>query len=296
MSKYLPPISVVSPAVVRILGCNPGKFTLQGTNTYLIGSGKQRILLDTGEGLPEYSKLLGDYLNLTGIEVSHVLLTHWHGDHTGGVPDLVLKNGLKRDSSVVAPLVYKMPDESDDPNNLKVRDQPFLPIHDGQVFETEGATLVAHYTPGHTNDHMSFFLEEEKAVFPGDNILGEGTSVFSDLARYIETLQKTKRINGGDIAKLYPGHGDIVLNVHEKIDEYILHRQQREDQILDMLKRAQTSLSTQDITKSIYPTVPEHVLRWAENGIWLHLEKLRLENKAACHAVGEWVASSREKL
>lgn len=295
MPKYIPPISVLSPAVVRILGCNPGKFTLQGTNTYLIGSGKQRILLDTGEGMPEYTKLLGDYLRATGIEISHVLLSHWHGDHTGGIPDLVTNNGLYNDKSVAAPLVYKMPEESEDLSNLTVRNHSYLPIQDGQVFATEGATLVAYYTPGHTDDHMSFWLEEEKALFPGDHILGEGTSVFSDLARYIDTLKKMKKINNGDISKLYPGHGDIVLNVHEKIDEYILHRQQREDQILDILRNSQSALTAESITKNIYPTVAENVLKWAENGIFLHLEKLRLENKAINNNE-EWVAAAREKL
>ncbi len=45
----LPPTSTLSGLVMRILGHNPGAFTLQGTNTYVIGKGKKRLLLDTGE-------------------------------------------------------------------------------------------------------------------------------------------------------------------------------------------------------------------------------------------------------
>lgn len=82
--------------MTRVLGLNPGAHTLQGTCTYLIGKGRKRILLDTGEGRPAYPALVKQALAQTGGEgIETVLLTHHHYDHCGGLDDIRREFGAK---------------------------------------------------------------------------------------------------------------------------------------------------------------------------------------------------------
>ncbi|UKZ76045.1 hypothetical protein TrVFT333_003741 [Trichoderma virens FT-333] len=85
----LPMVQRLSPRCIRILGGNPGKFTLQGTNTYLLGTGHFRILIDTGEGRPVWIQALKETLAQENATVKLAVISHWHHDHTGGIADLV---------------------------------------------------------------------------------------------------------------------------------------------------------------------------------------------------------------
>ncbi|PIO77613.1 hypothetical protein TELCIR_00277 [Teladorsagia circumcincta] len=76
-------ITQISPNVIRILGQNPGPFTLQGTNTYLVGSNEKMFLIDAGEpDNPRYIDRLREALGVATIE--GIICTHWHHDHLGG--------------------------------------------------------------------------------------------------------------------------------------------------------------------------------------------------------------------
>ncbi|RAL03810.1 putative metallo-beta-lactamase domain protein [Aspergillus ibericus CBS 121593] len=273
----------LSASVIRILGGNPGKFTLQGTNTYLIGRGHQRILIDSGQGEPSWAARLKALLAEENATVHQALLTHWHPDHVKGIPDL-----LKICPEAV---IYK-----NDP------DLGQESIEDGQVFSVEGATLRAYHTPGHTVDHMMFVLEEEDAVFTGDNVLGHGTSVFEDLKTYLSSLQRMQhRVSG----RGYPGHGAVIENATAKITEYIKHRQQREDEVVRVLRynhldvaddesspERKQSWTPLELVKVIYKDVPESLHLPASHGVQLVLNKLEDEGRVSQDGSGKWSLES----
>lgn len=281
----LPEVERLSPACIRILGGNPGKFTLQGTNTYLLGTGSRRILIDSGEGKPSWAAAIKAALDREQASVETLLITHWHHDHVGGISDLL---SFSPDTQV-----HKHQPEGGQHN-----------IDDGQTFSAEGVTLTAVHSPGHTVDHMAFVFKEEDAMFTGDNVLGQGTAVFEDLATYLSSLQRMRHLFKG---RALPGHGPVIPEGPAKVSEYVQHRQQREDQVVQTLKskndnsRVETEgeadkWSAMELVKVIYRDVPEELHVPACNGVLQILRKLEGEGKVVQAGTDRWALRDRSSL
>ena len=279
--------------MVRILGGNPGKFSLQGTNTYLVGDGPRRILIDTGEGRPVYTEYLQRALKEQNAVIDSIILTHWHHDHVGGVQQ-VLALCPANDK----PKVYK---------HLPTAGAGQTNFDDGHIFRVPGATLRAFHSPGHTHDHMALILEEEDAMFTGDAVLGHGTTVFEDLTAYMTSLERMQTAFNG---WAYPGHGQVLGDGVGKIREYISHRKQRELEVLNVLRREREDQSaaaaaseatrnawgSMDIVKVIYRDYPENLHLPAEGGVKQVLQKLARDGKVVEGKDGLWRTTEKAAL
>lgn len=244
--------------------------TLQGTNTYIVGTGKRRILIDTGDSdVPQYINHLRSVLNYEGIDLAHIFISHWHHDHIGGLTDIL--DEFKEKTKYCQ--VWKYPRAEEDlPKNVAIE-----PLKDGQEFTVEGATVRIVHTPGHTEDHIVVHLLEDNAVFSGDCILGEGTAVFEDLYDYMNSLREIANIQPNVI---YPGHGNVIQNPMEKIQFYITHRTEREQQIMNVLSNnRERSFGEPDLVKMIYVDLPEKLIKAAETNVGHHLAKLLKEQR-----------------
>lgn len=245
----------------------------------MVGQGPKRLLIDTGEGKPEWLQSLKKVLSDEKASIDQAILTHWHPDHVGGVSDLL--QFLPKTN------IFKN-QPSDEQSDIK----------DGQVFTIEGATLRAFHCPGHTVDHMALILDEEDAMFTGDNVLGHGTAVFEDLSAYMDSLQRMQHQFSG---RAYPGHGPVIEDGKSKIQYYIKHRKEREEQILKVLSQKQTDGSqdwkSMDIVKVIYKDVPESLHVPAEGGVKHVLNKLEIEGKVTQQAgLSMWTLKSQAAL
>lgn len=142
-------------------------------------------------------------------------------------------------------------------------------------------------------------------MFTGDNVLGQGTAVFEDLSTYLNSLEKMKGLFTG---RAYPGHGPVIADGRAKILEYILHRQQREQQVIEVLgsrklsdKRSEdndlTHWDSMEIVKIIYKDVPENLHIPAHGGVMQVLRKLQQEDKVAVDAsTKRWRINTRAAL
>ena len=242
---------------IRVLAPNRSVYTLEGTNSWVVGGGPT-IVIDPGPATREHL----DELERAAGKVAHVLVTHHHGDHAEGAAAFAKRVG--------APLhAWRL--------------EGAERIRDGAAFEAPGAELVATHTPGHTADHVCFHSPGDGALFTGDTVVGRGTTFIDppdgDLARYIVSLE---RLLGLGPRTIYPGHGPVVFDAEAKLREYLEHRADRERQIVDAL--AEGPRSVRDLVAAIYSQdhAPD-VLPLAARSAMAHLVKLRAEGKAAAN-------------
>ncbi|CAL8086603.1 unnamed protein product [Orchesella dallaii] len=272
--NVIPKVSQLSGRVWRFLGCNPGHMTLQGTNLYLVGTGPSRILVDAGQdGFPEYIETLSTFLKDHKISLERIIVTHWHRDHVGALDDMKDSIFSKYQSP---PLIHKFKRIEKPEHDVIPDGYTRINLTDNEKIKTEGATLEVLFTPGHTSDHASLYLHEEKAVFSGDNILGEGTSTFEDLHDYMKSLE---RILETDPTIIYPGHGPVVEQPKDKIKYYLKHRREREQQIFDVINTTLKPITSMEIVSSVYTDTPKQLWRAAELNVIHHLEKLIKEKR-----------------
>jgi glyoxylase-like metal-dependent hydrolase (beta-lactamase superfamily II) len=188
--------------ILRVVAPNPGPMTLEGTNTYLYGSGPCAVI-DPG---PDDERHLAA-VRTAGEErggIGLVLLTHSHGDHADGAERLGAE---------------------------------VVQLGDGE--ERLGLRAVA--TPGHAPDHVCL-MTDDGVCFSGDLVLGSGSTFVppdgGSLAAYMDSLH---RMEEETIELIAPGHGPWITDPTAKLAEYVEHREMRERRLLDALKRGERS-------------------------------------------------------
>ena len=247
--------SALSPLVRRIVANNPGPMTGPGTNTYLVGI-DEIVVVDPGPDDPDH---LDAIAGCGGDRIRWIACTHTHIDHWPGVAGLKERTGAE----VLA---------FDARDGLEID----RPLSDGDPIEATEFVLRAVHTPGHASNHLCYLLEQERMLFSGDHIMDGSTVVIrppdGDMRAYLEQLERLKAWRPR-LRSIAPGHGHLIEHPVAKIDEYLEHRHEREQQVLECVTSG--TKTVKKIVAALYPDLIDELVPMAEGTVEAHLIKLK---------------------
>jgi len=265
----------LSPLVSRVLAPNPGPFTFKGTGVYILGAGPSVAVIDPGPALPSHVENLKRIL--ASRRVSHILVTHTHRDHSPAAAALKIWSGAE---TYGVPLA-SAPSVAGEGMVDEAHDHDFVPdvvVQDGMRVQGEGFILECIATPGNTANHICYVLQEERALFSGDHVMGWSTSVIAppdgDMGQYLASLEKLK---AREDHILYPTHGSPITKPQEWLGQLIAHRHMREEQILAALKTG--PLSIFELVEKLYSTLDGALRPAAAQQVAAHLVHLKARGK-----------------
>jgi glyoxylase-like metal-dependent hydrolase (beta-lactamase superfamily II) len=259
----------LSPRVTRLRANNPSPMTLDGTNGYVVQVGPRTLVaIDPGPIDDAQRDAFVAVARERDASYAAILVTHGHPDHFPGAAPLAAATG--------AP-VWAHPD---------ARFPHDRALGDGERLVFEDAAFEAVDAPGHARDHLVFHLEDEDALFTGDVVIGTGTVVVAppggDMRAYQQTLRML-RDRFGDARALYGGHGPEVLAVRAKLDDYIAHRELREQQILAALIGEPATIPA--LVERIYANVDRRLWPAAGRQVLAYLQALEAEGRVSASDV-----------
>ena len=162
---------------------------------WLISDGVSAWAVDPGDAHPVI-----EFLDARKLSLSGILLTHWHGDHQGGVEDLCSRY-----------------DQIQVIGSHKALKGPSRPVSEGDTVDVLGATFSVIEVPGHTLDHVAFFsdssLFDSPVAFTGDTLFVAGCGrLFEGTAENMyQSLQKLNALP--ESTSIYCAHEYTLANL-----------------------------------------------------------------------------------
>lgn len=159
-------------------------------NCYILTIDNECLVIDPGS---DFDKIKA---KINTKKVLGVLITHHHFDHVGALKEVLEFYKTK---------LY-------DFNNLKETEYKIGPF-----------TFEVMYNPGHTDDSISFYFKEDKAMFVGDFIflesIGRCDLEGGSFIKMKESINKIMQIK--ENITLYPGHGlETTLDYEKKHNSF----------------------------------------------------------------------------
>jgi alkyl sulfatase BDS1-like metallo-beta-lactamase superfamily hydrolase len=225
-------------------------------NTYLVKTNDGNVIVDTSIPMhaPKHRALLK---STTAAPTKYIILTHAHGDHTGGVnlwrepgtQIIAQKNHVEfvhyqsRLSGFFAmrnSAQFNLPGPAirPAPGNYGARIVPTIMFDDKYDFSLGDLKFEVFSTPGETYDHLTVWIPKYKAAFVGDNYYGSFPNIYTLRGTkprwaldYVNSLDKVIALKpefllpshgmpikgSAEIAKKLTQYRDAILYVHDEV-------------------------------------------------------------------------------
>lgn len=269
----------MSERIWRLTAPNAGPFTHTGTCTYLIGD-DQLALVDPG---PDDARHIKAILHaIKGKELRYILVTHTHKDHSSAAGSLRKATGAKIFGC--APYAPSLDISIIGSGFDAAHDRDYAPdyvLKEGDTITLKNTTVCVVATPGHTSNHLCYALEEEKALFTGDHVMGWSTTVIAppdgSMRDYLMSLEYLRKRNDHI---MWPGHGQPITIPQRYLRAILHHRHARAAAILRRLKAGDRSI--ENIVENIYGAINPALRRAAAMTVFAHLQDLVERKLARC--------------
>jgi endoribonuclease LACTB2 len=202
---------------------------------------------------------------LAAVEKAEIMLSglsHHHADHSANLTWLQDEFGAS----------VHLLEQSEDLLGPRLPERGIQHIKEGDEIEVSGGVrLQVLHTPGHSVDSLCYYLEDEGILFTGDTILGGSTTTIIDLSDYMKTLERLRNLPNLKI--LCPGHGQLMYNPIEVLEDYVRRRNTREQEIIDIMAE-RPEVTSWDLVEACYQGVDRRLWRAADRVVQTHLKKL----------------------
>ncbi|NNJ68854.1 MAG: MBL fold metallo-hydrolase [Boseongicola sp.] len=262
----------VTPGVQMVLAPNAGAMTHWGTNSYIIGE-ETLAIVDPGPAEAEHLAALMKAIGSR--EVSHILVTHAHSDHSAGAMALASKTGAPVSGFGTARegrrAIMQSLAETGDLGGGEGLDERFAPDHvvrEGDRITGAGWEIDVVHLPGHFAGQLGFQLDGN--LFSGDHVMDWSSSIVSPPDGHIgDFLASSRRIIDLAPNQCLAGHGAPLVDPSDRLEWLIEHRSARESQILHALST--TWLPLHEIVAKVYLGLPDNLRPAAARNVLAHL-------------------------
>lgn len=273
----------LAKGVWRVTCNNPSPFTFHGTNSYIVGQGREVAVIDPGPQDDAHFEAL--MRALKGRIVSHILISHTHRDHSPLAQRLKAETGAL--TVAEGPHRASRPLHDGETNPFaESSDTGFTPdiaLADGASVEGEGWRLTGIHTPGHAANHCAFALEGTGILFSADHVMAWATTIVAppdgSMAEFMASIDRLIAREGKD--RIYfPGHGGPVSDPPAFLRGLRTHRRMRERAILERVKAGDQQIDA--MVKAIYARTDPRLHPAAALSVLAHLEDLVERGEISC--------------